>query len=371
MTDTATTTTTAEDKNDASASGFTALQIVTASCHGILNTILTTPDPKPDWFDELSGNLDTAKVLANQWIDDLAPQLTASIPNHIIDYGTTYNAITDQIVGLLDENPTAKGKDDPTVQQVFALINALDESLASILKDIDATSETLKKWGDDMQTAHDKLFNGAASIQESQIKLQNHIDSMNNAISTLRAEIDAQNKALIAGAAAVAGGVFTMAIGIALAPVSGGASLVVGGIGAAAVIGGAVTWGVMQSKIDDNFDKISDDQAAIAEDERQLAALNGLALGAGTAIDSIASATSALSGVRTLWATFQGEIKGTQDKLEKADEELMAIVNKAFVIAAQKEWTLAIEFAQKLTGMSVSVETKEVSMKAQEVKKAS
>jgi hypothetical protein len=80
--------------NTNTASGFASLQIVTASCHGVLNTQFIAPSPKPDWFDDLNAKLDAAKVLANQWIDDIAPQLTASIPSHVIDYGTTYTALT-------------------------------------------------------------------------------------------------------------------------------------------------------------------------------------------------------------------------------------------------------------------------------------
>ncbi|HEX6709439.1 MAG TPA: hypothetical protein VF068_03835, partial [Rubrobacter sp.] len=66
-----------DNTNDKTASGFASLQIVTTSCHGVLNTQFTAPSPKPDWFDDLSGKLDSAKVLANQWIDDIAPQMTA------------------------------------------------------------------------------------------------------------------------------------------------------------------------------------------------------------------------------------------------------------------------------------------------------
>ena len=133
--------------NTNTASGFASLQIVTASCHGVLNTQFIAPSPKPDWFDDLNAKLDAAKVLANQWIDDIAPQLTASIPSHVIDYGTTYTALTGQIIDLLDKNPTAKGKDNPVVQQVFALISALHDEVETIITDVIGTQEQLKIWG--------------------------------------------------------------------------------------------------------------------------------------------------------------------------------------------------------------------------------
>ena len=36
-----------------------------------------------------------------------------------------------------------------------------------------------------------------------------------------------------------------------------------------------------------------------------------------------------------MWTMFQNELQGTMDKLEKTDENLSAIVNKAYIIAAQ------------------------------------
>ena len=149
-----------------------------------------------------------------------------------------------------------------------------------------------------------------------------------------------------------------------LAPVTGGASLIVSGIGGAAIIGGAVTWGVMQAKINSQFNEIAEDQKKISDDKRQLVALQGLSLAANSAISSIATATSALSDVKVMWTMFQNDLQGTMNKLEKTDENLSAIVNKAYVIAAQKEWNLAVQFAQQLSGMTVQVQEKTLPMAA-------
>lgn len=350
--------------NDTTATGFASLQIVTTACHGILNTQFTAPSPKPDWFDQLNAELDQAKVLARQWIDDIAPQMTASIPTHVINYGTTYDAITEQIVDLLEKNPTARGKDNPVVQQVFELIQALEGELQTIIADVAATQERLKQWGDEMQAAHDRLYEGAGNIQAAEIALQADIDKMNNAIAGLREYIDQENKAIAGAAAAIGIGLFALVVGIALAPVTGGGSLVISGVGALAIVGGGITWGIMQDKINKQFDEIAKDQAQIADDKRQLVALQGLSLAANLAVNATATATQALSDVKVMWGVFQGELQGTLDKLERTDEELSAIVNKAMVLAAQKEWKLAVDFAQQLVGMSVPVESKNLPMSA-------
>ena len=68
-----------------------------------------------------------------------------------------------------------------------------------------------------------------------------------------------------------------LVVGIALAPETGGASLLVAGTGGLLIVGGAVTWGVMQSKINAQFDEIAKDQKELDDDKRQLVALQGLA----------------------------------------------------------------------------------------------
>lgn len=361
---TATDTAPSTSTNDTSASGFASLQIVSTSCHGVLNTVLNAPSPKPDWFDDLSNKLDAAKVLANQWIDDIAPAMTASIPSHVIDYGTTYAALTDQIAQLLKDNPNAKGKDDPTVQQVFALIQALHKSVGDIITQSQANQDQLKAWGDAMQKAHDDLYTGAANIQSAEIDLQSQIDKMNIAIQELRAKIDSENKEIVAGAGAIGIGLLALVVGLALAPETGGTSLVVAGVGGLAIIGGAVTWGVMRARINAQFDEIAQDQKNIADDKRQLVALQGLALASGSALTSVATATNALSDVKVMWSVFQNELQGTMDKLDQTDVDLSAIVNEALVLGAQKEWDLAVKFAQQLVGAKLVVESQTLPMAA-------
>ncbi|RQO32565.1 non-hemolytic enterotoxin lytic component L1 [Taibaiella sp. KBW10] len=345
--------------------GFLSMQVVTASCHSVLNTQFVPFTPKPKWFDDLNAKLDAAKVVAGVWINDLAPKLTASIPNQIIDYATTYDAMTTQILALVDKDPMARGKDNPIVQQTFALIDALSNEVDKIIKNVVAMEDKLKNWGKDMQKAHDELSSGTTNIQNLEIELQSDIDKMNNAITNLRTQIDGENKAIAISAGAIGVGVFIGVIGIALAPVTGGQSLWATGAAAVVVVGGAVTWGIMQSKINGQFDEIAKNQQKIADEKRQIVALKGLEMSSSSAITSMANGLQALSDVRTQWQVFAGELQGVKDKLESADEKLYAIVNKGYVEAAQKEWKIALAFAQQLVGMvTPNVESKTLPMSA-------
>lgn len=354
----------ATDINDNSSQSFTAMQIVTASCHAVLNTQFIAPDPKPEWFDELNAELDAAKALATEWVDDLAPEMTAGIPSQVINYGTTYDALTQSIIEIADAHPTASGKDDTYVQEVFQLVDALHTELEKLIAQVGDMQDRLTDWGDRMQKAHDALQSGSASIQSAETDLQADINKMNNAIATLNATIKQQNEAIAVAAIGVGVGIFAMIAGVALAPVTGGYSLIATAVGAVTVVGGAVTWGVMQSKINDEFDEIAEDQKRLDADQRQIVALQGLSAAANSAVSSTALATQALSDVKTMWQAFKNDLKGVLDKLDDADESLMLIVNESFIKAAQTQWNLAVEYANDLTKMNMPVEAKTLDMAA-------
>jgi len=353
------TSATASTTNDKTAVGFASLQLVTASCHGIMNTQFIAPATKPKWFDGLAKDLDRAKILAKQWIDDIAPKMSASVPTHVIDYGTTYNALTDQIIDLVNKNPDARGKDNPVVKQIFALISELEKELGDIVIDVDGTSEQLKKWGDDMQKVHDDLYRGAANIQGTMTDLAADVEKMDLLMKGLRTTISNEQAIIGVGAAAIGIGIFIAIIGLAVTVLTAGTAAVVGGIvmgaGVVMAIGGGVTWGVMQDRINKQMDEIANHQKQMDDDRRQIVSLKALAMSADTAVSATATATRALSDVKVMWQTFRGELQGTKNKLEKTDESLSSIVNKAWVLAAQKEWDLAVQFAQQLVGMKVGV----------------
>ena len=130
------------------------------------------------------------------------------MPTAIIDYGTTYDALSAQIISIADANPTASGADNEYVIQVAALVNALETSVAGIITTVDSTATKLTTWQADLQTAHDNLSTGASSIQSAETDLETDISKMNNAISALNDEIAAENKAIAYSAMAIGGGVF-------------------------------------------------------------------------------------------------------------------------------------------------------------------
>lgn len=347
-------------------SAFVTLNLITQACHGILNTTFIAPSPKPSWFDDLSSKLDEAKIHAKDWIDNIGPNITGGVPVQVIDYGTTYSAMTDQIMSIVQAHPNAQGATDPYVIQVHELVSALEQQVQTIITNAQATQKSLKNWGDLMQASHDALTTGAANIQSAESSLNADIQKMNEAITQLTNTIHEENIAIAASAGAIGLGLLLLVAGIALAPETGGTSLLVAGTGGVLIIGGSVTWGVMQHKINEQFDEIAKDQAELTDDNRQIVALQGLATSSNQAILYITDADNSLSDFRTSWTVFQGELQGVLSKLQSAEAALSTIVEGALTQAASKEWADATQFAQSLANAPVQVAVKQLPMQDQQ-----
>lgn len=341
---------------------FVTLTMITQACHGILNTTFVSPKPKPKWFDGLNAKLDVVKTHASNWINTLAPSITGGVPLQVINYGTTFSALASQIMDIANANPDASGSDNKYVKEVHSLITALEGSVETIISNAEATSKQLENWGKLMQASHDELSTGAVNIQSTEVDLQAHINKMNQAIKTYKTDIANENEAIAAAAGGIGLGLLLLIAGIALAPETGGSSLLVAGTGGLLIVGGAVTWGVMQDKINHQFDDIAKDQKALNDDERQIVALKGLATASSQSISYINTSTTNLSAFRTSWSVFQGELSAVKDKLQKGEESLQVIVSGAFTAAALKEWDAATEFAQSIADAKIKVAKKTLPM---------
>ncbi|WP_095601954.1 HBL/NHE enterotoxin family protein [Pseudomonas sp. PIC25] len=345
---------------------YNAAQLITFACHAVVNTVFVAPSPKPDWFDGLNSELTAAQALAQQWIDTYGPQVTKTIPLQVINFGSDFTAATNAILQIAKDNPNAQGADNPAVVEIKTIIQqTLLPPIQAVIDQMTQVSQSLKTWGDQMQTAHNNLVDGSTNIQQAEISLQGDISKMNNAIQSLKTEIDGENKAIAASAAAIGIGIFALVVGIALAPETGGTSLLIGGgIGAAGIIGGGVTWGIMQHRINEQFDEIAKDQQELADDQRQLVALQGLQMASNSAVSSIEMATQSLSKLQTQWGTFQGELQGVLTDLDSAENALSTIVQSVFTSAAQTEWAQAITTANNLVNAQIEIQSQTLPMSA-------
>lgn len=344
---------TSTDTNKTVYQGVMSIQIVTADCSGILNTVLTAPAQKPDWFDELNGYVDSAKVLSTKWIDDIAPNIASKIPTEVIEYSNVFEAIANEIIDLTQKYPDMK-KGDKEFNQVNDLLQGLIDTINNdILSEIDNSAKDLKEWGDKFQEIHDKIASKTTDIQSSEIEYQGEIEKLNADIKVLQSKIDNSNKGILAGEISLGIGIFVAVVGIAVCyvnPVAGGITI---GAGAALVIGGATTWGVLQKQINDAYDDITEDRKKIAQEKQLLASVSAIEVTTNSVLTAIEDATNHLSYVRTMWAGFENLVESTIHELNNAETGASAILKKVFTDAAIKQWQDVEQYAMDIAQMKV------------------
>jgi prefoldin subunit 5 len=340
--------------------GFLSLHIVTASCLGVRNSYLTPPDVEPDWFAALDSNLATARLHAGHWVDDLAPQLTSTIPTQLLKFGARFDAAADDILDLLNQ-AEQNGLTDVIKNSIADDIDDLREEIQQITTAMDNVSDQMTAFAATLKADHDALFSGVASIQAGLAHLRTDIDRINNDISTLDADIAALRKQYTDSMISLGVGLFVTVIGIALTPVNPGVGLVViaAGVITDGVAGGFA--GHFASQMAADQTAIANDQAAITDDQKQVVSLNALSVVASGAVDCINDAIAHLSDVRSLWTQYDEMLAGISTQLQNSTSDNI-VVDKVYINEAQDQWTDMVAFAEGLMQTNNNVTTQNVDL---------
>lgn len=355
-----------DEASDKNVKAYAALTLVSASCHAVLNTTLIRPEPKMDpdgndifaWFDGVNTKLDVAKVVAKGWIDNVVTPIQSDIPSSVITFNNQFQSTAGFVKQLCEENPDMK-QGDPAFTKVSELLQALIDTIDNdIIVPIDNSSRKLKEWGDSLQQAHDDLSGQVSTVQSAEIELATDIERLNTSIDSLNQLIASENTLIAVGAGLVGGGIFVAVVGVAL--IASGVGAVAGGLvigtGAVMLVGGAVTWGVMQERINDQYKQIAEDKKEINTDNQLLASLRGIEGGVTSAVTYMGTALSALSEVRSMWDGFRKIIEGTLADMKHAETAASAIVKEMFTEAARRQWEDAHEIALQLLNTKIKVE---------------
>jgi len=348
--------------------GFLALQVVTANCHGVLNTVLTSPtQPPPSWFAGLYANLQTAQTDAGNWVQNLAPQMTSNIPNVIMNTSSLFQAGAQQIASLLSQAGQPGSSEQDLLNQAIQVVQALQQQVQANKATIDGMSTQLTEFSSQLQTDHDALESGTTSIQSALSADQTDIANMNANITNLQASIRYANQQLMASEISTSVGIFILVTGLALTVGTLGTGSMAGalvmGAGVATLAGGAAGWGVWESQIKNDYDQIAADQSEINADNQQIVALSALAASVDNAVTCISDASQSVSEVMTLWDTFDDLCADVLNDLGNEQADITKIGwDKLWLASAQNNWIDLQNFAQQLLNTGVTVDSKSLSL---------
>jgi hypothetical protein len=350
---------------------FMSFHIVSCAAHAVRNTsvapIATVDTDDADvkatmtkvqaGLADLTTKLETAKLTADSWINDLCTRASATIPNHILDYGATYDAASDEILDLLDQ--AKKDNDDPKLKaDAVDLITALRDSVSGYRAELDKVKTDLDAYAKKVQADHDALAGSNDAIANLVSLESSEVTKFGDRIKLLHGEIDAWNKQIMDSQIGLGLSIFVAVVGCVVAAVPGGQAIGVGIIvaGGAGIATSGAIWGTLQQKVDSAESEIAQDQATEDALNIQITALNALHLIVANVVDKITAAQLALSDVAVFWTTFESTLDNVIKDLGKPNAKLTAVMDEMWVNAAKKNWKTLSEFAQNLVDAKIDAE---------------
>jgi hypothetical protein len=342
------------DSQKTATQGFLALHAVTSACVGIRNSYLTAPTPAPAWFAGLDSSMQAARLHAGNWVDTMAPKITANIPSQILSFGAVFVASTKDILDILNEAAQGGGLTDAMKNDISGDIDDLKYDIKKIKNEMDDLSSQMSQFVTTLERDHAALFKGASSIQAAEADLQETITRCNDDIAALQADISSIRSQLLASELSLGPGIFLIAIGIAVVPVSGlaGGLTIGGGVITTAVAGGFA--GHYAKQISDDQAAIWNDQNTIADDKKQLVALNSLSTVVSSAMDCINDAISNLAAVRSMWDQYDQMLATISNQLQQSGGDNIT-VDQLYLGQAQKHWNDMVTFAENLLSINANV----------------
>lgn len=337
---------------------FASIRQITESCTAIRNTRFKPPAVKPTWFDGLNGKLDVLKGHANTWLDDYAIAITSTIPSSIMTFVPTYDASAQVLRGIIQRSPGELSPADAdlakkVIGRMMASVQTIQGQVEYYAK-VDESMQTsgkLIEWQKSMRAARDELEEGSDNIQAARTDMEKDIAEYKAKITTLKAEIDEYNKLVALGAGLVGGGLFVGVVGLGLCFVFPWVGGILIAVGAGMIIGGAVTWGIMQERINKASRDIVDFTAKIAEGDKTVLALDSMSTAAGSCLESADSAIQNMTDFAATWATFGHSLGATYAALEQGGTEAYGALLEMDLNEAQANWDDAKEYAKKLQGV--------------------
>ncbi|WP_369902113.1 HBL/NHE enterotoxin family protein [Bacillus manliponensis] len=287
-----------------------------------------------------------ARINANQWLDNLKPQLISTNQN-IINYNTKFQNYYDTLVTAVDN------QDKETLKKG---LTRLSTSISENKQKVDKLVGDLKKFRDKM-TTDTQNFKGDAnqitSILASEDAgiplLQQQITTYNEAIGKYNAIIIGSSVATALGPIAIIGGAVVIATG-AGTPL--GIALIAGGT---AAIGGGATGIVLAKKELDNAQaEIQKLSGQVSQAQLQVAGLTNIKNQTEYLTNTIDIAITALQNISNQWYTMGSKYNSLLQNVESISPQDLVFIKEDLNIA-KDSWGNIKEYAEKIYAEDIKV----------------
>jgi len=330
--------------------------LITAYAHALLNTQIVKISGQGSWYDTFNANLLVAQQHAQLWVETLGPQVFGTVPQAIINYSNTFTLATNDILDIL-----SKIQGVPTAAQQTQINQLIDAVLAQLTEEqttIQQIQASLQNFATDVQNDHTNLLTGQNSAEQQVLIDQTELAKIQAKINGIQDKIKSDSQKAMYSEIGLGVAIFVMVVGIALAVATGGATapLVVAGVGLLG-IGGAIAGTVIFSQdVSKDYDDLSVQMQAYSDEQKQVAALQGITNSIDSLVQANEAATQAISSVLDTWATLSIKLTSVSADLQKAEaKDVPAIIESLDLQAAQAAWNQLVDFAQGMQKSAQSI----------------
>jgi predicted nucleic acid-binding Zn-ribbon protein len=321
-----------------------AMLLLHSSCQALIENEVA-PSQSP-WYPILDQELGDAENLVVGWRRSGFLYFQQEILGQIVDCGAAFLTAQPRIDALfasLRTQISASAK-----QEIVDALKALDAPVAAMIDSIAAYLQELAGFQTDMEDPHRRMIVTVSQVQAEAQDIRAQIDAINARIADLQRQVAADRDAIARAKAERDRGIVETIFGILFAPITGGASLILAGIGVASIADAEHQVSHLQAEIGDAQAGIAADQSNLTDDQRQIAALQGLTASVATSLDDMTRLDAALGSLRTSWTTLQGEVQGACGDVARAESWDEAAVAQVFFDAACIAWREVAELASSL-----------------------
>ncbi len=322
-----------------------------AWAHTLLNTNLFPLDPKPSWFEGVAAELAATKKSTQEWLHQDFPDIAAALPQTLISYANLFRAAVNEIVPLVDKNPT--GDDRAT------LADLLKELHGAAVKHHFRVRGLQKKVTDFARLAQDsskKMVANAKEVKKTIAAADKDLLALQARIAELQKRLGVtttEAKNSMTGAA-MTGASITMTmlaftVGAAAFPVVGLAGAIIGiGINAAQEAAGS-------KEVLALIREIGELQVKVSGQQFQMAALETIAGSFENLSDICTEALTSMEGTVHHWDDIVNNLAAAQELVAHPEVDLSSINAFKELPNAAKHWATIAERAAKIQSSVMKV----------------
>ncbi|HUZ00797.1 MAG TPA: HBL/NHE enterotoxin family protein [Thermomicrobiaceae bacterium] len=328
--------------------------VITAYSHALQYVVIQQLPNQGSWFDTFNANLKLAQQHAQVWVETLGPEVFATIPQAIINYGNTFTAATQDILGILQQIqgvPTQQQQDD-----INNLINAVLVELQAQQTTLSDVYQQLQTFMQTVQADHTALATGQNSAQ-AQVQIdETQLAKIQAKINSIQQQIQSDSQKALMSEIGLGVAIFVTVAAIALTVATGGIAapiaIGVGVLGIGAAIAGTV---IFNQDVSQDFDDLYAQQKALSDEQAQVSGLIGITNAINSLVTANEAATQALSDVLDTWQVLEQKLKAVVTDLQNAEApNIPAIIESLDIQTAQTAWNQLVTFA---TSMQTSAES--------------